>query len=246
MASEKSLLLPALVLAVGIAAGAGLLGSQLKNLRQPGEITVKGLAEENHQADSAEWQIGVSLHYPNYATAVAGLKQNLPTASNFLKSQGFSEKEMRVQNPSIEVHHKEIYENDRYRYVNDGYIATQNILVSTQDLPKLNQAYDAALNFRAQHNEVRFNEPQYLLGNLEEIKHALIAKATADAQRRAEEFAKTGNGKVGAMKSASQGSFNIYSDSIADNDDGDYGGTYSKSTVGKRVRLVVTVKYGIE
>ena len=65
------------------------------------------------------------------------------------------------------------------------------------DLPKLNQAYDAALNFRAQHNEVRFNEPQYLLGNLEEIKHALIAKATADAQRRAEEFAKTGNGKVG-------------------------------------------------
>ena len=244
--SEKSLLLPALVLAVGIAAGAGVLGSQLKNLRQPGEITVKGLAEENYQADSAEWKLSMALHYPDYATSMAGLKRYTPVLINFLKSQGFSDNEMRLENPQITVHRKEIYENDRYRYVDDGYNATQSVLVNTKDLSKLKQAYDNALNFRAEQIGFRFDEPQYLLGNLEEIKHSLIAKATQDAHRRAEEFAKTGNGKVGAMKSASQGSFNIYSDSIADNDDGDYGGTYSKSTVGKRVRLVVTVKYGIE
>ena len=244
--SEKSLLLPALVLAVGIAAGAGVLGSQLKNLRQPGEITVKGLAEENYQADSAEWKLSMALHYPDYATSVAGLKRYTPVLINFLKSQGFSDNEMRLENPQITVHRKEIYENDRYRYVDDGYNATQSVLVNTKDLSKLKQAYDNALNFRAEQIGFRFDEPQYLLGNLEEIKHSLIAKATQDARRRAEEFAKTGNGKVGAMKSASQGSFNIYSDSIADNDDGDYGGTYSKSTVGKRVRLVVTVKYGID
>ena len=244
--SEKSLLLPALVLAVGIAAGAGVLGSQLKNLRQPGEITVKGLAEENYQADSAEWKLSMALHYPDYATSVAGLKRYTPVLINFLKSQGFSDNEMRLENPQITVHRKEIFENDRYRYVDDGYNATQSVLVNTKDLSKLKQAYDNALNFRAEQIGFRFDEPQYLLGNLEEIKHSLIAKATQDAKRRAEEFAKTGNGKVGAMKSASQGSFNIYSDSIADNDDGDYGGTYSKSTVGKRVRLVVTVKYGID
>ncbi|MBR3425495.1 MAG: SIMPL domain-containing protein [Neisseriaceae bacterium] len=244
--SEKSLLLPALVLAIGVTAGAGLLGLQLKNLRQPGEITVKGLAEENYQADSAEWKLSMALHYPDYATSVAGLKRYTPVLINFLKSQGFSDNEMRLENPQITVHRKEIYENDRYRYVDDGYNATQSVLVNTKDLSKLKQAYDNALNFRAEQIGFRFDEPQYLLGNLEEIKHSLIAKATQDAHRRAEEFAKTGNGKVGAMKSASQGSFNIYSDSIADNDDGDYGGTYSKSTVGKRVRLVVTVKYGID
>lgn len=244
--AERSLLLPALVLAIGLASAALLLGSQLKNLRQPGEITVKGLAEEIHQADFAEWEIGVSLHYPNYASGVSGLKKNLPIVLDFLKSQGFLEDEMRVQNPNIEIHQREVYENNSYHYVNDGYTATQNVLISTKDLKKLNQAYAVALNYRAEHDEVRFNEPQYLLGNLEEIKHSLIAKATADAYRRAEEFAKTGNGKVGAMKSASQGAFNIYSDSIGDSDDDSYGGTYSKTTVGKRVRLVVTVKYGIE
>ena len=63
-------------------------------------------------------------------------------------------------------------------------------------------------------------------------------------QKRAAEFAKTG-GKVGAMRSASQGSFNIYADTGSSEDD-EYGGSYDKSTVGKQVRLVVTIEYGIE
>ena len=43
-------ILPAIILAAGIASGAGLLGAQFKNLRQPGTITVKGLAEAQHCA----------------------------------------------------------------------------------------------------------------------------------------------------------------------------------------------------
>ena len=58
-------------------------------------------------------------------------------------------------------------------------------------------------------------------------------------------FGSHGGGKVGAMRSASQGSFNIYSDSGSSSDD-DYDGTYDKSTVGKQVRLVVTIEYAID
>ena len=50
---------------------------------------------------------------------------------------------------------------------------------------------------------------------------------------------------MGAMRSASQGSFNIYADTGSSEDD-EYGGSYDKSTVGKQVRLVVTIEYGIE
>ena len=52
-------------------------------------------------------------------------------------------------------------------------------------------------------------------------------------------------GKVGAMRSASQGSFNIYADSGSSGDD-EYGGSYDKTTIGKQVRLVVTIEYAIE
>jgi hypothetical protein len=47
------------------------------------------------------------------------------------------------------------------------------------------------------------------------------------------------------MRSASQGSFNIYSDKGSSEEE-DYGGTYDKSTVGKQVRLVVTIEYAID
>ena len=101
-------------------------------------------------------------------------------------------------------------------------------------------------NLKAQNEAYTFEQPQYLLSNLETIKRDLIAQATADAQVRAEEFAKSGNTKVGMMRSASQGAFNILSATSADNDDSDYGGTYNKDTIDKKVRLVVTIEYGID
>ena len=59
----------------------------------------------------------------------------------------------------------------------------------------------AIRNLRAKNDFIEFSEPQYLLGNLETIKRDLITQATEDAQKRAVEFAKTGGGKVGAMRS---------------------------------------------
>ena len=110
---------------------------------------------------------------------------------------------------------------------------------------KIQAAQTAIRSLRAKNDFIEFDAPQYLLGNLETIKRDLITHAAEDARKRAAEFAKTGGGKVGAMRSASQGSFNIYSDKGSSEEE-DYGGTYDKSTVGKQVRLVVTIEYAID
>ena len=100
---------------------------------------------------------------------------------------------------------------------------------------------------RAENENITFGEPKYFLDNLESIKRDLIAKATQDAKVRADEFAKTGNARVGAMTSASQGSFDIKAAGVTDEDgDDSYGGSYSTSTIEKKVRLVVTIQYTIE
>ena len=109
----------------------------------------------------------------------------------------------------------------------NGYDGDLNIVVTPKKLDKIQAAQRAILNFRAQ-KFIRFDNPQYLLGNLETIKRDLITQATEDAQKRAAEFAKTGGGKVGAMRSASQGSFNIYADTGSSEDD-EYGGSYDKA-----------------
>lgn len=166
--------------------------------------------------------------------------------SKFLDEQGFTAAEMKVGLPEVSrVFNETRDELGNVTRTPNGYDGDLNIVVNTKKLDKIQAAQRAILNFRAQNEFIRFDNPQYLLGNLETIKRDLITQATEDAQKRAAEFAKTGGSKVGAMRSASQGSFNIYADTGSSEDD-EYGGSYDKSTVGKQVRLVVTIEYGIE
>ena len=60
------------LLAVGLIAAAFILGTQFKNFRQPGTITVKGLAEKEFKSDSAQWATSVSLHADSYQQVLDG------------------------------------------------------------------------------------------------------------------------------------------------------------------------------
>ena len=216
--------LPAVILSLGLLAAAFVLGYQFKNLRQPGVITVKGLAEARHHATVGTWQVGVKIWGGSYADA-------------------------RTQSEDTDISVRTDYYTDaqgeRHSREN-GYDAKRTIVISTKDLDKLKTALAAIQDLRAEDDSVNFENPKYYLENLESIKRDLIAKATQDAQVRAEEFAKTGNAKVGAMQSASQGSFDIQSPNPTSEDNSDYGGSYDTSTVEKNVRLVVIIQYGIE
>ena len=74
---------------------------------------------------------------------------------------------------------------------------------------------------------------------------SLIAAATENARKRAEEFVKQDKVKVGVMRSASQGAFYILAPG-GNTDNDDYGGTYDKTTINKLAKVVVTIVYNIE
>lgn len=235
------------LLAAGLIAAAFILGTQFKNFRQPGTITVKGLAEKNFQSDHAQWNTSVSLHADTYQEVLDALKKQRPKLKKFLLEQGFAENEIQTGTPEItRAYITEYDEHRNERRAPNGYDGTQTITVRTDKLGNIQKAHKAILNLRAQNELIDFSDPQYLLGNLETIKRELINQATDDAHKRAQEFAKTGGGQVGKMRSASQGSFNIYADSGKGAEEEDYGGTYDKSTIGKQVRLVVTIEYNID
>ena len=251
MSEQKtSWLIPSALLAAGLIIAALVLGLHFKDLRQSGEITVKGVAEEKYQADNAEWAVKIAVWNANYGGAVKSVENLTPDVINFLKSQGFSDNEISIGSTTVDAYMEDV-RNEQGNYMGqrqNGWNAARSIGLRSKDLGKIQKAYAEILNFKAQNNYIRFSAPSYLIDDLENIKRSLIAKATEDAKMRAQEFAKSGGGTVGAMKSASQGSFNIYSDEAGDSEESseDYGGVYDKSTINKRVRLVVTVKYGIQ
>lgn len=242
-----SLLIFGAILALGLIISAFVLGTQFKNLKQTGKITVKGLAEAPYKADLAQMQLGVSSWGQDYASALQNGKTDFKTLQQFVASKGFPIAQQNVSPISVEPHNEEYTdEQGQTRTRQNGYDATQNLSISSKELNKITSMLSQVQNYRISHETVTFQNPQYLLNDLEEIKHDLIAKATEDANRRAEEFAKTGHAKVGVMQSASQGSFNILDAHHPETEDSDYGGTYNKDGVDKLVRLVVTIDYAIE
>ena len=236
-----------IILALGLIAAAFVLGTQFKNLKQSGTITVKGLAEAPYKANLAQIQMGVSAWGQDYAGALANGKNDFKALQQFVASKGFSVSSQNVTPISVEPYNEDyVDEQGQTRSRQNGYKATQTLSISSQELNKITNMLAQVQNYRISHESVTFEKPQYLLNDLEKIKHDLIAKATDDANKRAEEFAKTGHAKVGVMRSASQGSFNILDAHNPDTDDSDYGGTYDKDGVDKLVRLVVTIDYAIE
>ena len=236
-----------IISALGLIAAAFVLGTQFKNLKQSGTITVKGLAEAPYKANLAQIQMGVSAWGQDYAGALANGKNDFKALQQFVASKGFSISSQNVTPISVEPYNEDyVDEQGQTRTRQNGYKATQTLSISSQELNKITNMLAQVQNYRISHESVTFEKPQYLLNDLEKIKHDLIAKATDDANKRAEEFAKTGHAKVGVMRSASQGSFNILDAHNPDTDDSDYGGTYDKDGVDKLVRLVVTIDYAIE
>ena len=234
------------LLAVGLIAAALILGLQFKNFRQPGTITVKGLAEKEYQSDQAQWSTSVGVHADSYQAVLDAIQSQQPRLHRFLREQGFEDSEIQIGAPDIQrAYTTEYDENRNERRVPNGYDGSLQLLVRTNKLDRIQAAHQDIINLRAQNEFIDFSAPQYLINDLETIKRELINQATADARQRAEEFAKTGDAKVGNMRAASQGSFNIYADNGSSEEE-EYGGTYDKSTVVKQVRLVVTIEYNID
>lgn len=235
------------LLALGLVAGGFVLGQQARAIGSGRQtITVKGLAEKSVRADHAEWQIGLRVHGATFAEALSTLRRERPALTEFLAKQGFP-KESQVDsaesvNPNMV---EEQLPSGRSHTVQRGFNASQQIVVTTKDLPRAEAAAKAALQLQADGLPVFFSAPLYLVTDLEDIKMSLIGAATQNAQKRAEEFARNGNAKVGSMRSASQGAFYILAPG-ANVEAMDYGGAYDKQTVEKVARVVVTIEYNIK
>ncbi len=246
---NKALVVLGILLALGMSSAAFILGVQTKQIgagRQT--IAVKGLAEKPVTADYAEWTVGLRVQGATFADALAKLRKEKPALDSFLVAQGFAPEAVKAGKESVTPNIvEEEAPGGRTRQVQRGFNAAQDVLITSKNLPGIEAAHKAILQFQADGHPVSYEDPAFLVSDLEAIKMSLIGAATQNAKKRAEEFAKNGNASVGAMRSASQGAFYILPEGASvDSSDYGYGGTYDKSTVSKTARVVVTIDYTIE
>lgn len=234
------------LISVGMIASAFILGNQFKSIQQPsGAITVQGLAEAEHKATLGTWRVGANTVASSYSDATEKNKIEILELTKFLVSQGLKAENFELR-PIYVDENVESYidELGKERSRKNGFKASRDIFVTTNELDALKKTFANIQDLKAKNMAISFDSPNYYLENVEAVKRDLIAKATEDAYVRAQEFAKNGKVSVGNLRSASQEAFNISTAQPSNEYSNDKDG-YDTSSINKKVRLVVNVQYAI-
>ena len=219
------------VLAIGLIVGGYLLGDGLTRAKAADRaVTVRGLAEREVTADLATWTIAYSATAEDMASAQASVDEDSKAIRGFFAELGFPAEALQPTGVNVTT------------YSDNGvtrFTVRQRVALRSTDIKRAEAAVKR--QFDLVRRGVMLEEGSgmaYTFTKLNTIKPAMVAAATKDARNAAEQFAKDSGAGVGAIKSASQGYFEVTAR------DGDSGGSWGVSdSPFKKVRVVTTVDF---
>lgn len=232
--NAKAWLAGSALLTVGLIGGGYLMGDGLVRMKQADRaVTVRGLAEREVTADLATWTIAYSATGSDLQSAQAKADTDTKSIRTFFTSLGFDADAIQPTGANVSS------------YTNDGittFTVKQRMSLRTTDIKKAEAAVKK--QFDIVKSGVQIEEGSgmaYTYTKLNAIKPAMVAEATKDARKSAEQFAKDSGTGVGSIKSATQGYFEVTS-----RDGDDEGGWGASDTPYKKVRVVTTVEYYLD
>jgi hypothetical protein len=153
----------------------------------------------------------------------------------FLAEQGIKESEVEIGQWTTERTSAEALKDDpslpRYSLVGSISVTTRNVEAAGNAYRKIND-----LRIKTNGGVTR-SDIAYSFTGLAQLRAKMIAAATQDARNAAAQFAMDSGSKVGSIRNASQGIFQITAPG-QDNDD--------PGSVRKNVRVVTTVDYALK
>jgi uncharacterized protein len=124
-----------------------------------------------------------------------------------------------------------------------GYQLTQRFEVHGAMVDSIDKIAKDITHLTAEGFPVNSEPPQFIYTKLADMRVELLGEATKDAKLRAEQIAKNAEGKVGAVRNARMGVFQVTAPNSRNVSD--YG-IYDTSTIEKDVTAVVTVTFAVE
>lgn len=194
-------------------------------------VSVRGLAEKEVDADLAVWKLSFSIGSNNMKELQNQILRETDLAKTFLENHQLTQDDYTVLSPEITDATVSMYSDPEHRSFD--YVGKQTILIRSGNVQAVKSAAQDTIQLLGQGVSVSSDwdgKVQYYFNGLNEIKPEMIAEATENAHKAAEQFAHDSNSKVGKIQTASQGLFSI--------EDAAPGLEYKKN-----VRVVTTVVY---
>ena len=206
------------------------------------QITVTGSAQKDIKSDYTVWLGDFSRREPDMATAFKKLGEDLAKVKQYLAGQGIGEKEILVWQIATETIYKK---NEKGNNTNDieCYRLKQTIELRSNDVEKIARISREATGLINEGIEFYSGNPEYFYTKLDDLKVEMLAKATENAKLRAENMVKATGNKIGFMRSAKMGVFQITPVNSTEISDW---GMNDTTSLEKRVTAVVNASFSIE
>lgn len=238
--SEK--IVPAVLVAVGLAVAGWTVGEGLQSFRDADRyITIKGLAEQDVKSDFAIWTVSFRRAAADYDDVRQQLTDDREAVMAFLQNQGFAESDIEGRPLQInDLLARDYGQQDvTFRYTGTGAVTVRSDNVDA--VSKAANSIDPLIKLGVQMSQEgpMGGAPRYFLRGFNDIKPLLLEQAIDNATEQAEKFASDAGAVLGGLKRANQGTIQILDDDGSD-------GYTTGQTIGKRLRVVSTFVYSLD
>jgi len=206
------------------------------------QIKVTGSATKEIKSDYIVWKGIFARRDVDLKLAHQRLKEDLEKVQRYLLGRGISEKELIIYQVDTTVLYKK---NEKGYNTNDiqGYKVRQGFEVRSKEVDKITKISRESTELIQQGVEFESAAPEYFYTKLDELKVEMLAKATENAKQRAESMVKATGNKIGFMRNARMGVFQITP--VTSTEVSNWG-VNDTTSLDKKVMAVVTVSFAIE
>ena len=229
----------ALLLACGLALSGWFVGTGFVESRLGvRSVTVKGLAEREIKADLAIWALRFVATGNELGTVRDKIASDEAAVRKFVEQGGLRDATVDVGGFEVTDALAQIY---RSGPVESRFVMAQTLIVRSPDVDgiaalaqRVGELVSAGVVLTSDGGAA--GSPVYLFTALNDAKPEMVADATRNARASAEQFAADSGSRLGDIRSASQGLFQILARDDAP-------GLMEPFQIAKRLRVVSTVEY---
>lgn len=207
---NNRMIISAAVLAVGLLALGLCVRSGLKSFNDSQRIVeVRGLSEREVPADQVTWPISFKLTGNELPAVYSQVTSTDSVIVAFLRQNGITEKDISVSAPQVTDLSADRYNSQPIPF---NYSVTSVVTVSSTQVDKVRALINRQGELLGKGIPIStdYSNPiTYKFTGLNKIKPEMIAEATKNAREAAEKFANDSQSKIGKIKEARQGQFEV-------------------------------------
>ena len=246
--SSKAKIVISIILGFSFILAALVIGNYFYQAKKPVQtVSVVGLAEKDFTSDLIVYNFYYSVKNMDMKTAYEELKQQTEIVKKYLKEKGITDAEITFKSVTNREDTEYNYDraSQRSYYVFSGYILTQNVRIESKEVEKIENLHHNIADLLSQGVTIQAYEPEYYYTQLADLKIEMLENATKDAKLRAETIAQNSGSKLGHLKSANMGVFQITAPNSSD-EDYTWGGAFNTSSKNKRASINMRLTYYVK